>query len=221
MKGEKYFAIITGLFVSVLLVSNIASTKILDLGLFIFDGGTLLFPLSYIFGDILTEVYGYKKARKVIWTGFGAALMMSAVLWTVGMLPPAAGWENQQAYETILGVVPRIVIASLIAYFAGEFSNSYIMAKMKIKSKGKSLWKRTIGSTLVGEGIDTMLFATIAFFGTMPTEIFIALIVSNYVFKVGIEILFTPATYAIVNFLKKEEQKDVFDYNTDFSPFKI
>jgi len=217
----KFFAIITGLFVAVLLISNTASTKIVDLGFFVFDGGTLLFPLSYIFGDILTEVYGYKKARKVIWTGFFSAVLMSVVFAVVGFLPAAEGWENQAAYNAILGVVPRIVLASLIAYFAGEFSNSFVLAKMKIMTKGKMLWARTIGSTIVGEGIDTALFATIAFWGTLPPETFIALLASNYIFKVGVEAIFTPLTYKIVNFLKREEGTNVYDYNTSFSPFKL
>jgi len=219
--SQKYFAVITGLFVAVLIISNVASTKILDFGFFVFDGGTLLFPLAYIFGDILTEVYGYKKARKVIWTGFASAILMSLVFVVVGFLPPAQGWENQLAYTAILGVVPRIVLASLIAYFAGEFSNSFILAKMKILSKGKQLWKRTIGSTIIGEFLDTTIFVFIAFFGTMPMEVFTILILSNYIFKVGIEILFTPLTYKIIGFLKKVEKTDVYDYDTDFFPFKF
>jgi len=219
--SQKYFAVITGLFVAVLITSNVASTKILDFGFFVFDGGTLLFPLAYIFGDILTEVYGYKKARKVIWTGFASAILMSLVFVVVGFLPPAQGWENQLAYTAILGVVPRIVLASLIAYFAGEFSNSFIMAKMKILSKEKQLWKRTIGSTIIGEFLDTTIFVFIAFFGTMPMEVFVMLILSNYIFKVGVEILFTPLTYKIIGFLKKVEKTDVYDYDTNFSPFKF
>ncbi|VVC00688.1 Putative vitamin uptake transporter [uncultured archaeon] len=217
----KFYATITGLFVAVLLISNIASSKILNLGLFTFDGGTILFPLAYIFGDMLTEVYGFRRARKVIWVGFGSALLMSVVLLIVGALPPAAGWENQAAYDIILGFVPRIVVASLIAYFAGELTNSFVLAKMKVWSKGKHLWQRTIGSTIAGEGVDTLLFATIAFFGTMPAETFIALVVSNYVFKVGVEVLFTPVTYAVIGFLKREERIDYYDYRTDFSPFRF
>ncbi len=220
-KTGKYLAIITGIFVAVLIISNIASTKIVQIGFLIFDAGTLLFPLSYIFGDILTEVYGYKQTRKVIWTGLFSIILMSVVFAIVGLLPSEANWGNQGAYDVILGIVPRIVIASVIAYFAGEFSNSYIMAKMKIMQKGKELWKRTIGSTLIGEGIDTLIFAFIAFWGTMPTEIFIALIVSNYIFKTAVEILFTPITYAITGFLKKAEGIDEYDYKTDFSPFKL
>ncbi|MBI4053328.1 MAG: queuosine precursor transporter [Candidatus Diapherotrites archaeon] len=220
-KNFRYFDVIMASFVAVLIISNIASSKILSFFFFDFDGGTLLFPLSYIFGDILTEVYGYRKSRKVIWMGFFATAFMSAYLWLVGILPPSPGWENQGAFMAVLGVVPRIVIASLVAYFAGEFSNSFILAKMKIWTKGKWLWARTIGSTIVGEGVDTLLFVTIAFFGVLPQSLFIAVIVSNYVFKVGIEVLFTPITYKIVAFLKRMEKTDVYDHKTDFNPFRL
>ncbi len=220
--GElKFYATITGLFVAVLLISNIASTKILLLGPFTFDGGTILFPLAYIFGDILTEVYGFRRARKVIWTGFACAALMSIVFLVVGVLPADASWPNQAAYDAILGFIPRIVIASLIAYFAGEFTNSFVLAKMKIMSRGKNLYQRTIGSTVAGEAVDTAAFALIAFLGVLPTDVLIALIVSNYVFKVGVEVLFTPITYAVVGFLKKEENMDYYDYRTDFSPFRF
>lgn len=212
---------ITALFVAVLLISNIASTKILDFWFFTFDGGTLLFPLSYIFGDILTEVYGYKKSRKIIWLGFLSALIMSIVLIIVGKLPAANGWTNQEAYDKILGLTPRIVIASLIAYFAGEFSNSYVLAKLKILTSGKWLWLRTIGSTLVGEMIDTALFIIIAFAWILPNYLIITLIISNYIFKTAIEILFTPLTYKIVNRLKKDENENYFDYDTNFNPFSL
>jgi uncharacterized integral membrane protein (TIGR00697 family) len=219
--GYKYFDLIMALFVAVLLISNIASSKILELGPFTFDGGTLLFPISYIFGDILTEVYGYRRSRRVIWAGFGAAALMAGVLALVGALPPAEGWENQQAYEAILGTTPRIVLGSLIAYFAGEFSNSYTLAKMKVWTGGRWLWTRTIGSTLVGEGVDTMLFVTIAFAGTLPWPLFWSIVLSNYVFKVGLEAVMTPVTYRITNFLKRTENEDVYDVDTDFNPFKI
>jgi uncharacterized integral membrane protein (TIGR00697 family) len=220
MRTFKYFDIIMALFVAVLLISNLASTKILSLGVFTFDGGTLLFPLSYIFGDILTEVYGYQRARKVIWTGFGAAILMSLVLWVVQILPPAADWHNQEAFESLLGFVPRIVLASLIAYFAGAFSNAFLLSKLKIRTKGKYLWVRTIGSTLLGEGIDTIIFCMVAFYGLFPNEVLVAIIVSNYLFKTGVEVIFTPATYAIVSFLKKQEQVDVYDRGISYNPFK-
>lgn len=216
----RYFDVIMASFVAVLLISNLASTKILDLGPFTFDGGTLLFPLSYIFGDILTEVYGYQKARKVIWTGFGAALLMSLVLWVVQILPPSPDWPNQQAYESLLGFVPRIVIASLIAYFAGAFSNAFILSKLKIRTSGKYLWIRTIGSTVLGEGIDTVIFCFVAFYGLFPNDVLISIIISNYLFKTGVEILFTPVTYTFVNFLKKEENVDVYDRGISYNPFR-
>lgn len=216
-----WFPVVTGIFVAVLLISNVASSKILILGPFTFDGGTILFPLSYIFGDILTEVYGYARSRIVIWTGFGAAALMSLVFAIVGALPPAPDWPNQAAYQAILGLTPRIVLASLIAYFAGEFSNSFTLAKMKIFTKGRWLWTRTIGSTLVGEGVDTALFVLIAFFGVFDTSLLIAVLVSNYVFKVGVEVLFTPITYWVVNTLKQVEREDYYDYSTDFNPFKL
>ena len=212
---------ITAFFVAVLLISNVASTKILDLGIFTFDGGTILFPLSYIFGDILTEVYGYSRSRKVIWLGFISALLMSIIFIAVGKLPPAAGWENQEAYEKILGLTPRIVAASLIAYFSGEFSNSFVLAKMKILTKGKVLWSRTIGSTVVGEFVDTILFIFIAFGGILEWKLLFNVIVSNYIFKTGVEIVFTPLTYRIVNFLKRVENEDYYDYYTNFNPFHL
>ncbi|MFA6918787.1 MAG: queuosine precursor transporter [Patescibacteria group bacterium] len=218
-KSYKYFTAIAVFFVAVLLISNIASTKIVDLKWFTFDGGTLLFPLSYIFGDILTEVYGYKKSKQVIWLGFFSALVMSLVLIIVGALPSAPDWGNQDAYNKILGLAPRIVIASLVAYFCGEFLNSFIMAKMKIMTKGKWLWTRTIGSTVVGELADSVIFILIAFVGILPNSLIITLIVSNYIFKTLVEILFTPITYKVIKFLKKTEQEDVYDYKTNFNPF--
>lgn len=219
--GYRYFDLIMALFVAVLLISNVASSKILKLGPFTFDGGTILFPVSYIFGDILTEVYGYRRSRRVIWAGFACAGLMAGVFALVGVLPPAEGWDSQSAYEAILGTTPRIVLGSLIAYFAGEFSNSYTLAKMKILTQGRWLWTRTIGSTLVGEGVDTILFVTIAFAGTLPWSLFISIIASNYIFKVGLEAAMTPATYQITNFLKHAEEQDVYDTDTDFNPFKL
>ena len=220
-KSYRYLTAIAVFFVSILLISNIASTKIVDFGWFTFDGGTLLFPLSYIFGDILTEVYGYRRSRGIIWLGFFSALVMSIVLIVVGALPAAADWPNQAAYDAILGLTPRIVLASLIAYFAGEFSNSYILAKMKIWTKGKMLWTRTIGSTVVGELVDSSLFILIAFWGVFPSSLIMTLIISNYIFNTGVEILLTPATYAVIGFLKKREGEDFYDYKTNFNPFSL
>ncbi len=220
-KKYYYFDIIMALFVAVLLISNIASTKIVQLWHFSFDGGTLLFPLSYLFGDILTEVYGYKMTRKVIWVGFLSAALMALVLAVVTALPSAQDWPYQEAFQNILGQTPRIVLASLIAYFAGEFSNSFIMAKLKIKTNGKHLWLRTISSTLVGEGIDTVLFISIAFWGVLSPALLIAVFVSNYVFKTGVEIVCTPLTYKVVKFLKRKENEDYYDRTTNFNPFSL
>ncbi len=220
-KPLKHLDSITALFVAVLLISNIASTKILNLGPLTFDGGTLLFPLSYIFGDILTEVYGYARSRKVIWLGFIAAAVMSGTLAIVGSLPPAADWGNQAAYEAILGQTPRIVIASLIAYFAGEFSNSVTLARLKVLTQGRRLWLRTISSTLLGQLLDTALFVVIAFAGTVPNSVLVAIALSNYLFKCGVEILFTPVTYWITGWLKQQEQEDYYDRATDFNPFRL
>ncbi len=215
----RWIDLVTAAFVAVLLISNIASTKILQLGPFSFDGGTILFPLAYIFGDILTEVYGYRRSRRVIWTGFFWILAAAGIFTIVDILPPADGWELQDSFHVILGQTPRIVVASLIAYFAGEFSNSFTLAKIKILTKGKLLWLRTIGSTLVGESIDTFLFLAIAFWGVLPPALLLAVLISNFVFKVGIEIVFTPLTYRAVNWLKRVENEDYFDTHTNFNPF--
>jgi uncharacterized integral membrane protein (TIGR00697 family) len=218
-KSFKHLDTITALFVTVLLISNIASTKIVAFGPLTFDGGTILFPLSYIFGDILTEVYGYARSRKVIWIGFVAALLMSLTFILVGVLPSAADWANQDAYDKILGLTPRIVIASLIAYFAGEFSNSFTLAKLKVRMNGQQLWLRTIGSTLIGQVVDTALFILIAFTGIVPNSLIWTLIVSNYLFKCGVEILFTPVTYWVTGWLKQQEHEDFYDRDTNFNPF--
>lgn len=232
----KYFDRILALFVTVLLVSNIASSaKIVDWGIALFgiplafDAGTILFPVSYIFGDILTEVYGYRLGRRVIWTGFFCAALMSASLWLVARLPGEALWEanvGQAQYDAILGGVSSgaIVAASLAAYWGGEFSNSFILAKMKILTQGRWLWTRTIGSTLVGQGIDTLLFVSLATIFQVPgfvPEIWLTLALTNYLFKCGVEAVMTPVTYRVVNSLKKHENEDYYDYGTDFNPFKI
>ena len=221
MKTYRYLSFITAFFVTILLVSNIASTKILLLGPFTFDGGTILFPLSYIFGDVLTEVYGYSKARRVIWTGFAMTVLAALVFYIVGHLPAAADWNGQEAYDMILGVVPRIVLGSVLAFLAGEFTNSYILAKMKVAMKGRHLWMRTIASTLVGEGLDTAVFVLVAFYGILSPDLLWAIIISNYLFKVGIEILFTPLTYAIVGYLKHNEKEDYYDRKTNFNPLHL
>jgi len=215
----RYLDVITAAFVAVLLISNIASTKILEFGPFTFDGGTLLFPLSYIFGDILTEVYGYARTRRVIWLGFLAAGLMAGTLALVGALQPAHGWTNQEAYDAVLGQTPRIILGSLAGYWAGEFSNSIVLATMKVATRGRWLWTRTVGSTLVGQALDSSIFLLVAFGGTLSWPTLTAVLLSNYVFKCSVEILFTPATYSIVRFLKRSESTDHYDVGTRFNPF--
>ncbi len=221
MKEFKHITVIAVIFVSVLLISNVVSAKIVEIWKFDFDAGTLLFPLSYIFGDIMTEVYGYRRTKRIIWMGFAVNVFMALIFIGVGHLPASELWNNQSAYDAILGWTPRIVVASMIAYWFGEFSNSYVLAKMKVWMKGNVLWVRTIGSTLVGEGFDTVIFVCLAFYGLVPNEFLIVIIASNYVFKVGIEILFTPVTYKVVDFLKRSEGCDVYDRKTNFNPFKF
>lgn len=218
-KAFKHLDTITVLFVTVLLVSNVVSVKLVSFGALTFDAGTILFPLSYIFGDILTEVYGYSRSRKAIWLGFASALLMSLTFIIVGGLPAASDWTNQESYQQILGYTPRLVLASLIAYFAGEFVNSFILAKLKVLTRGRRLWTRTIGSTLVGQIVDTGLFILIAFIGEYPSAVLWTLIVSNYIFKCGVEVLFTPVTYWVTGWLKQQEHEDYYDTDTNFNPF--
>ncbi|BCX05115.1 MAG: transporter [Candidatus Roseilinea sp.] len=225
MRSYRYLDVVIGLFVAVLIISNLASSaKIVTLGPFTFDGGTLLFPLSYIFGDILTEVYGYAVSRRVIWIGFAAAALFSLTVWIVGLLPSEAEWSSRvgmDAYNAVLGSTPRIVLASLIAYWAGAFSNAFVLARMKVMTQGRWLWTRTIGSTVVGQAVDTFLFVLIAFAGAMSAGVLWDIAASNYVFKVGVEVLFTPVTYAIVGWLKRAEGVDAYDAQTDFNPFRV
>ncbi len=216
--GFRFLPVLTGLFVGILLLSNILASKMVRIGPFVFDGGTLLFPLSYIFGDLLTEVYGYKATRKVLWTGFTMLLLMSLNIWIIGILPAEESWTLQNDYANILMQMPRIVLASIVAYFAGEYINSVILSRMKILTRGKYLWTRTIGSTLAGQLIDTTLFVTIAFLGLYPPAILVIMIMSNYLFKTAIEAAFTPLTYLSVNFMKKREQCDVFDHDERYNP---
>lgn len=221
IQETKYLIPLTMLFTAVLLISNTVAIKITQIGPFTFDAATLLFPLAYIFGDIFTEVYGYKTARKVIWYSICAQVLMALTYALVQYLPAASFWADQQAYETILGVVPRIVLASLIAFFAGEIANSFVLSRMKVLSKGKHLWKRTIGSTVVGQAIDTTLFVLIAFAGTMASHELYIMLVSNYVFKVGFEIMATPFTYLAVDALKNAEGIDTFDTHITYNPFSV
>ena len=215
----RYLDFITAAFVAVLLISNIASTKIVDLGRFTFDGGTILFPLAYIFGDVLTEVYGYARARRVIWTGFLWSAVAAGVFALIDWLPAAPEYELAAEFSAILGQTPRIVAGSLAAFLAGEFVNSYVLARLKVRTSGRFLWVRTIGSTVVGQGIDTAIFLLIAFGGVLSAATLREVFVSNYVFKVGVEIAFIPVTYAVVTYLKRAEGVDAYDRRTDFNPF--
>lgn len=222
MKGYKHLGLLTASLVAVLLISNIASTKILQVGIFALDGGTFLFPLAYIFGDVLTEVYGYRVSRRVIYTGFFWLAVAAVTFQVLVAIPPVAGEAARaEAFALILGQTPRLLLASLAGYWAGEFTNSYVLARMKVATQGKRLWQRTISSTLLGQAVDTAVFLTIAFWGVLPNELLLTLALSNYVFKVGIEVLFTPVTYRVVAWFKREEQLDVFDTHTDFNPFNL
>ena len=229
-RNYRYLDPIMALFITVLIVSNIASSaKIVDWGVAIgslplaFDAGTILFPISYIFGDVLTEVYGFRRSRRVIWTGFGCLALTAVVLWLVRLMPGEATWQQQTgqgAYDAILGGLTSggIVVASLVAYLAGEFMNSVVLAKLKVATRGKWLWLRTIASTLVGEGVDSFIFVTIACLtGVFPWSLFWVLSVTNYIFKTAIEVLMTPVTYQVVNRLKIAEQEDYFDTHTKFN----
>jgi uncharacterized integral membrane protein (TIGR00697 family) len=214
-----YFNVIAGLFVATLLISNTVAVKPWQLGPFVFPGGSILFPFSYIFGDVLTEVYGYARARQVIWTGFIANTLMALVYWILIRLPPAEFWPNQQAFTLTLGQVPRIAAASFLAYLVGEFINSFVLAKMKIWTNGRHLWTRTIGSTIVGQALDTITFLVVSFAGTWPFKQIAVMAASLYTFKVLYEVVATPLTYAVVRFLKHTEQMDYYDIETNFSPF--
>jgi uncharacterized integral membrane protein (TIGR00697 family) len=233
-KQYRYFDLIMAVFVTVLIVSNIASSaKIVDLGFRLFgvpmafDAGTILFPVSYIFGDILTEVYGYKRSRRVIWAGFACLALSAVVFGIVRVLPGEAAWQSyagDAAYVAILGGMSSggIVLASLAGYWSGEFSNSFTLAKMKILTNGRWLWTRTIGSTLVGELVDTAVFVTVAsIFKVFPWELFLTLTLTNYLFKVAVEALMTPVTYLVVSGLKRAENEDYYDRQTNFNPFVI
>ena len=227
----KYFDFIMAAFVAVLLISNTVVVKVMrlgpltigpvTLGPWITDGATFLFPISYIFGDILTEVYGYARSRRVIWAGFAALALASLVYTLVGWAPPADDWGGQEAYQAILGQVPRFALAGLVAFLFGEFCNSVVLARLKVATGGRFLWARTIGSTVVGQAVDTTIFVLIGFWGILPPSGLRDLILFGTAFKVAYETLATPLTYAIVNALKRAEREDVYDVDTDFNPFRL
>jgi len=223
----RYFPYVMAAFVAILLLSNLigaAKRSFVTLpfiGEWSFGAGVLFFPVSYVIGDVLTEVYGYANARRVIWTGFAALLFMAFMAWVVVALPPAEGWPDQKAYEAVFGNSWRIVLASMTAFWAGEFANSFVLARMKVWTRGKHLWSRTIGSTIVGQGLDSLIFYPLAFYGLAgwPIEQLWQVVLSQWLIKTAWEALLTPVTYAVVGFLKRREGVDVFDSGTDFSPF--
>ncbi len=221
LRSFKYFDILLSVFIVILLISNLVGQKICAFGPLRISGAQLLFPLTYIFGDVFTEVYGYAASRRAIWLGFFASALMATMGLITVALPPAPDWPNQRAFATVFEFVPRLVVASLTAYWAGEFANSYVMARMKVLTQGRHLWTRTISSTVVGQAVDTCVLMVIAFGGSLSMSLIANLIVSGYLGKVAYEVLMTPVTYAIVGWLKRLENVNVFDYHTNFSPFHI
>jgi uncharacterized integral membrane protein (TIGR00697 family) len=225
----RYYEFVMAAFVTILICSNligpakIAQLDLPILGVVTFGAGLLFFPISYVFGDVLTEVYGYARARRVIWAGFGGLAFAALMAWVVVALPPASFWQNQAAYEIAFGTTWRIAAASMFAYFCGEFANSFILAKMKILTAGRHLWMRTIGSTVVGEAVDSSLFYPLAFYnsGIIPNDKLPLVMLAQFVGKVAVEVLFTPLTYKVVNALKRAEGEDYYDRNTNFSPFTL
>jgi uncharacterized integral membrane protein (TIGR00697 family) len=221
-RSYRYYDLVMASFVTVLLCANvIGASKLATVFGFTFGAGVLFFPISYVFGDILTEVYGYARARKVVWAGFGALLFASAMSAIVLAFPPAPGWPHQAAFETVFGNTPRIALASLVAYFAGEFTNSFVLAKMKVAMQGRHLYARTIGSTIAGEAVDSLIFYPLAFLGVWTPAQVLTVMLSNYAIKVAWEAVMTPFTYKIVGFLKRAENEDYYDRDTDFTPFSL
>jgi uncharacterized integral membrane protein (TIGR00697 family) len=218
----KYYDLVMVSFVTVLLCSSLIGVgKVSQVGGYTFGAAIFFFPVSYIFGDILTEVYGYARTRRVIWAGFAALGFASLMSWAVLALPPAPGWPHQAAYEVVYGQTPRIVAASLAAFWAGDFVNSYVLARLKVKTAGRFLWLRTIGSTVVGQGVDSLIFYPLAFLGEWPAPLVLAVMTSNFLIKVAVEAAMTPLTYQVVGFLKRAEREDYYDTGTDFNPFKL
>ncbi len=218
--GFRYYDFMMAAFVAILLLSNvIGAAKPAQVWGFTFGAGILFFPLSYLLGDILTEVYGYARARRCVWAGFAAMLFLAFMSWVVVALPPAPDWQGQAAYESVFGQVGRIVFASIAAFWVGEFVNSFVMAKMKVATQGRYLWTRTVGSTFFGQGVDSLIFYPLAFLGVWETSTVLQVLVTNWALKVLWEVLLTPVTYAVVGFLKKREGVDVFDESTNFTPF--
>jgi len=217
-KKKNFLPVLSGLFIGVLVLSNILAVKMIQIGPFVFDGGTLLFPFSYIFGDVLTEVYGYRDTRKIIWTGFIVLIFMACNIWIISVLPAEGSWNLQNDFNNILLQMPRISAGSVCGYLVGAYSNSAILSKMKLLTKGRYLWMRTIGSTVVGELVDSAIFVAIAFSGLYDSSVLIVMVFSNYLFKTMIEVVCTPFTYAVVGFFKRYEHIDTFDYDVRYNP---
>jgi uncharacterized integral membrane protein (TIGR00697 family) len=218
---SQWFLIVVAVFVTCLITANITAVKLVDLFGLVLPAAILIFPVSYIIGDVLTEVYGYRQARKVIWLGFVCNLIVVVAIWLAQILPAASFWDGQKAYERILGYTPRILAASFLAYLVGEFANSFVLAKMKIVTQGRWLWMRTIGSTLVGQGLDSLVFISLAFAGAIPIHALSQALVTQWLAKSAYEAAVTPFTYLVVNFLKRKEGMDTYDYDTKFNPLLI
>jgi hypothetical protein len=215
------FITCTALFVTCLLTANVTASKLVQAGSLTLTAGIVIFPISYILGDVLTEVWGYAATRKVIWLGFACNVLMVAAIWAGGALPPAPFWKGQAAYEEILGQAPRILAASFVAYLVGEFANAYVLARLKIATAGRWLWVRTIGSTVVGEGLDSLIFVALAFAGTVASGTLIVIFVNQWLVKVVYESAATPLTYLAVGWLKARERIDTYDVHTDFNPLRL
>jgi queuosine precursor transporter len=215
------FIACTGLFVTCLLTANTIAAKLVTVGGLTLTAGIVIFPISYVLGDVLTEVWGYAAARRVIWLGFACNALMVAAIWLGGELPPAPFWKGQASYQEILGLAPRILLASFAAYLVGEFANAYVLAKLKIATGGRWLWVRTIGSTVVGQGLDSVVFVTLAFAGTVPAAALAGIVAAQWIVKTLYETVATPLTYAAVAWLKAREGVDVYDYDTDFNPVRL
>jgi hypothetical protein len=218
---SQWFVLVTTVFVTCLITANITAVKLVGVFGLVLPAGVIIFPISYIFGDVLTEVYGYRQARRVIWLGFFCNLIAVIAVWLGQVLPAASFWDGQAAYERILGYTPRLLVASFLAYLVGEFANSFVLARMKIATGGRWLWTRTIGSTLVGQGLDSLVFITLAFVGTIPLTALALAVVTQWLAKSVYEAAVTPLTYGVVNFLKRQEGLDAYDYDTRFNPLLI
>jgi uncharacterized integral membrane protein (TIGR00697 family) len=221
LRTYRHYDMMLSIFLVVLLISNLVGQKLCKIGPFIISGAQLLFPITYIFGDVFTEVYGYAASRRAIWLGFLANGLLAVMGLITVWLPPAPGWPNQEAFATVFYQIPRLIVASLIAYWCGEFTNSFTLAKMKLWTNGRMLWTRTVGSTITGQFVDTAILVIIGFAGTAPPLTLAKLAASAYVGKVLYEVVATPATYAIVGFLKRSEGVDAYDYKSDFNPFHV